>query len=64
MDIETMMYTGTRHRGLYYSAPVIGLSGIHPVSAYQPDIEAYGRRFGVYLGEPMRAVDWQAIGSL
>ena len=37
---------------------------IRMTSAYQPGIDAYGRQFGVYLGEPMRAVDWQAIREL
>ena len=64
MSVADMMFTGTRWRGLYYAKPVIGLSGIHPVSAYQPAIDAYGRQFGVYLGEPMRTIDWQAVKAL
>lgn len=64
MDVEQMMFTGWRHRGLYYSAPVMGLAGTHPVSSYQPAIDAYGRRFGVYLAEPMRPVDWQDVKAL
>ena len=59
-----MMFTGTRWRGLYYARPVIGLGGNQNVSAYQPAIDAYGRQFGVYLGEPMRAVDWAAVKAL
>jgi hypothetical protein len=63
-SIADMMFTGTRWRGLYYAQPVIGLGGTYGVDSYQPDIDAYGRQFGVYLGEPMRAVDWQAVKAL
>lgn len=64
MDVGEMMFTGERWRGLYYLDPVIGLGGIHGVNAYQPDIDPYGRQFGVYLAEPMRAVDWQEVRAL
>ena len=64
MSVADMMFTGTRWRGLYYAAPILGLGGNQNVSAYQPGIDAYGRQFGVYLGEPMRAVDWQAVKDL
>jgi hypothetical protein len=63
-NIEQLMFTATRWRGLYYTAPVIGLGGNQAVGEYQPPIDAYGRRFGVYLGEPMRAIDWQAVKGL
>ena len=64
MDVSTMMLTGERWRGLYYLDPVIGLSGIHGVPAYQPDIAEYGRRFGVYVAEPLRTIDWAALRVL
>lgn len=64
MDIEQMMFTGTRHRGLYYSNPVMGLAGVHGVERYQPAIDPYGRQFGVYLAEPMRAIDWANVKDL
>jgi len=65
MSVEQMMFTGTRWRGLYYSNPVIGLAKPDVyVSSYQPKIDEYGRQFGVYLAEPMRAIDWQAVKAL
>jgi hypothetical protein len=65
MSVSQMMFTGTQWRGLYYSKPIMGLGGgPYGVDSYQPDIDAYGRQFGVYLGEPMRAVDWQAVKAL
>jgi hypothetical protein len=64
MDVADMMYTGRQWRGLYYSNPVIGLAGYYGVSDYQPDIDAYGRQFGCYLAEPMRAADWSAVRAL
>jgi hypothetical protein len=64
MSVEQMMFTAERWRGLYYTVPCIGLNGTQAVSDYQPALDPYGRRFGCYLGEPMRAVDWQAIGAL
>lgn len=66
MSVEQMMFTGEHWRGIYYSKPVIGLAGRpeHSVASYQPAIDAYGRQFGVYLGEPMRAVDWQDVKAL
>lgn len=63
-DVSTMMHTGIQWRGLYYAQPVLGLNGTHSVSEYQPDIDSYGRQFGVYLGEPLRAIDWAAIKDL
>ena len=64
MSVADMMFTGERWRGLYYSVPVIGLRGNARGRRYQPGIDAYGRLFGVYLGEPMRAIDWQAVRAL
>lgn len=52
--------------GFYHANPVIGLAdraGVF-VSSYQPAIDRYGRQLGVYLAEPMRAIDWQAVGGL
>jgi hypothetical protein len=63
-NVEQLMFTADKWRGLYYSLPIIGLGGNQDVSSYQPTIDAYGRRFGVYLGEPMRPVDWQAVKAL
>ena len=59
-----MMFTAERWRGLYYSKPIIGLGGTHGVGSYQPAIDGYGRQFGMYLGEQMRAVDWEAVKVL
>lgn len=66
MSVEQMMFTGEKWRGVYYSKPVIGLAGRpeYSVGSYQPAIDAYGRQFGVYLAEPMRAIDWQAVKAL
>lgn len=63
-SVAQLMFTGTRWRGLYYAQPVIGLAGTHGVDAYQPGIDAYGRQFCVYLGEPMRPIDWQGVKNL
>jgi hypothetical protein len=62
MSVEQMMFTAERWRGLYYSKPVMGLNGTQNVSDYA--MSPYGRQFGVYLGEPMRAVDWQSVKML
>jgi hypothetical protein len=65
-DVDQIMFTGTRWRGLYYSKPVIGLSRntVYGVSDYQPDIAAYGRQFGVYIAEQMSEDHWRDVKLL
>ena len=64
LDVSHFMWSA-KHRGIYHANPLIGLARSDVfVSTYQPDIDSYGRQIGTYLAEPMRAIDWQAVGAL
>lgn len=53
------------HRGFYHADPTIGLARSDVfVSSYQPDIDAHGKQFGVYLAEQMKEADYVAVRAL
>lgn len=65
LDVGDFMASAER-RGIYHAIPTAGLAGREGITlgTYSPDLDRYGRQIGVYLAEPLRPVDWQAIRAL